>query len=139
MSLAKTPTASRPQPEYISELLHRLGGVPANRVRLRPTPGTATERDVLAIRDHEDRLCELVDGVLVETMGYGMRCWRWPRPTSSVRRPRRLGIVALGRNAAVALGLVRMPDVSFISWNRLPDRRFLRSSPGNWPDLRLRC
>ena len=34
-------------------------------------PGTATEQDVIRLDDHEDRLCELIDGTLVEkTMGY---------------------------------------------------------------------
>ena len=36
-----------------------------------PPPGTATEKDVTELDDHADRLCELIDGVLVEkTMGY---------------------------------------------------------------------
>src|SRR5688500_14488059 len=50
----------------IADLLHHLGGVPPHRVRLRPLPGTATFQDVLDADAHEDRLCELVDGILVE-------------------------------------------------------------------------
>ncbi len=35
------------------------------------SPGTATERDVIAVHDRENRLCELVDGALVEkVMGF---------------------------------------------------------------------
>ena len=55
----------------VAELLHYLGDIPAERVRLQPAPGTATETDVVAVNEQENRLCELVDGILVEkTMGY---------------------------------------------------------------------
>jgi hypothetical protein len=55
----------------IADLMDRLGGISPARVRFRPPPGTATERDVLDVEAREDRLCELVDGVLVEkVMGF---------------------------------------------------------------------
>jgi hypothetical protein len=50
----------------MGDLLIQLGGVSPDRVRLRPPPGTATERDLLEIHRREDRLYELVNGVLVE-------------------------------------------------------------------------
>src|SRR5436190_15295599 len=53
--------------ESVADLLEALGDVPANRVLLRPAPGTATEADVIAIfRGPGSRLCELIDGTLVE-------------------------------------------------------------------------
>ena len=52
----------------VADLLRRLGGVPASRVRLVPTPGTATEKDVINVLDRENRPCELVEG----------RWWRKP-------------------------------------------------------------
>jgi hypothetical protein len=52
--------------DTLADLLEHLGGIHPNRVRFRPAPGTATEKDVLAIHDREGRLHELVDGVLVE-------------------------------------------------------------------------
>jgi hypothetical protein len=59
-----------PKLRNFAELVDRLGGVPLDRIRLQPPPGTATVNDVVEIDAHEDRLCELVDGVLVEkTMG----------------------------------------------------------------------
>ena len=65
------PAATASQDLTIADLLHRLGGIPARRVRLVPTPGTATEQDVIKIHDRTNRLCELVDGVLVEkVMGF---------------------------------------------------------------------
>ena len=50
----------------VADLLDRLGGVPLDRIRMRPFPGSATVQDVIEACDHEDRLCELVEGVLVE-------------------------------------------------------------------------
>src|SRR5438270_11147773 len=49
-----------------ADMLDRLGGIPLDRILSRPAPGTATEQDVVDIHDREDRLCELVDGVLIE-------------------------------------------------------------------------
>ncbi len=48
----------------MADLLRELGDIPPDRVLLRPCP--ATEADVVWLDDHADRLCELVDGVLVE-------------------------------------------------------------------------
>jgi len=57
--------------DTVADLLDRLGGVPPERVRWRPVPGSATEKDVIDAVCHEDRLCELVDGTLVEkAMGF---------------------------------------------------------------------
>jgi hypothetical protein len=57
--------------ETLADLLEQLGGIAPERVRFRPPPGTATEKDMLEVEAHEDRLCELVDGVLVEkAMGW---------------------------------------------------------------------
>src|SRR5439155_3071225 len=55
----------------VADLLKGLGNIPPERVWFRPVPGTATEQDVIDMDAHQDRLCELVDGVLVEkTVGY---------------------------------------------------------------------
>ena len=50
----------------LADLVDRFGPMPAERIRTNPPPGTATEQDVIDIEEHESRLCELVDGVLVE-------------------------------------------------------------------------
>jgi hypothetical protein len=64
--------------ETIADLIKRLGDIPADRVRLRPWPGTATEQDVLTIRQRERRLYELVDGTLVEkAMGFRESYLAW--------------------------------------------------------------
>ena len=113
--------------DTLADLLEHLGGIHPNRVRFRPAPGTAIEKDVLAIHDHEGRLYELVDGVLVEK-AVGLRESFLAIALASLLRgfvrPRNLGLVT-GETGMMRLmtGLVRIPDVAFISWDRLPNRR----------------
>jgi Uma2 family endonuclease len=114
-------------PETLADLVRQLGGIPLKRIRLRPLPGTATERDVLAVERRENRLCELVDGVLVEkAVGFreSLVACALIEFLRAFVRPRKLGVVA-GPDGMVRLtsGLVRIPDVSFVSWDRLPGRR----------------
>jgi Uma2 family endonuclease len=126
--------------ETLADLLQYLGGIAPDRVRFRPPPGTATEEDVLAIHTREGRLYELIDGVLVEK-AVGLResylasvlitiLW-------SFVRPRNLGIVTgEAGTLRLALGLVRIPDVAFISWQRLSGRRIpTEPIPALAPDL----
>ena len=47
----------------MSDLLRRLGDIPADRVRFVPAPGTAKAGDLLK---PENENCELVEGTLVE-------------------------------------------------------------------------
>jgi Uma2 family endonuclease len=52
------------------ELQAELGDIPAYRILVDPAPGKATEDDLHRLNERHDRLCELIDGVLVEkTMG----------------------------------------------------------------------
>jgi Uma2 family endonuclease len=116
-----------PNTATIGDLLKRLGNIPAERVRLNPTPGTATEKDVLDVLDRENRPCELVEGTLVEkTMGYEESAIAGLLITflNNYIRPRKLGIVT-GADGTIRLfpGLVRIPDVAFASWGRFPDRK----------------
>ncbi len=55
----------------LADLFDRFGPMPLWRIRMHPAPGTATPEHVLAAHRRDKRLCELVDGVLVEKpMGY---------------------------------------------------------------------
>src|ERR1700682_1043584 len=58
----------------VADLLALFGPVPVHRIRMNPPPGAATEEDeedVVEIANREGRLCELVQGVLLEkAMGY---------------------------------------------------------------------
>jgi len=109
-------------------LAERFGPIPAHRIRTRPLPGLATEDDVVEIHDRENRLCELVDGVLVEkTMGAyeSMIAVEIARLIGNWVKPRKLGTV-LGADGMLRLapGLVRIPDVAFLSMAKFPNGRF---------------
>jgi Uma2 family endonuclease len=123
-----------------AELLKKLGNIPAERVLLDPPPGTATEKDVLAVERREGRICELVDGVLVEkTMGA-------PESFLALRiafflqlflERHKLGFLT-GADGTLRLwpGLVRIPDVAFVSWDQLPNRKVPKKPiPDLYPDL----
>jgi Uma2 family endonuclease len=50
----------------VEDLAARVGAIPLWRIRNDPRPGCASEEDVERILRAEDRICELIDGVLVE-------------------------------------------------------------------------
>jgi Uma2 family endonuclease len=111
----------------LADVLRQLGGISPRRIRFHPAPGTATEHDVIAIRDRERRLFELVDGVLVEkVMGYweSVLAIELAGLLRDFVKPRKLGTIA-GEAGMPLLspGLVRIPDLSFISPARLADHR----------------
>ncbi|QOV92511.1 Uma2 family endonuclease [Humisphaera borealis] len=131
---------SSPSIPTIADLLDRLGGVPASRVRYFPLPGSATEQDVIDIEARENRLFELVDGTLVEKgMGYreSMLAVAIASALFGFVRPRKLGLVATADGMMRILpDQVRIPDVSFTSRERLPDGRVPTASiPSISPDL----
>jgi Uma2 family endonuclease len=116
-----------PKGATVADVLEQLGGISPRRVQMNPAPGTATEHDLLAVLDHENRLCELVDGTLVEkVMGYeeGYLALWLGGLMSVYAEEHDLGIVA-GADATVRLmpGLVRIPDISFVGWERVPNRK----------------
>jgi Uma2 family endonuclease len=54
-----------------SEVIAHFGDIPIARILTAPSPGEATEADVIRLHECHDRLCELIDGTLVEkTMGW---------------------------------------------------------------------
>ncbi|MEO6811947.1 MAG: Uma2 family endonuclease [Isosphaeraceae bacterium] len=126
----------------LADLLDQLGDVPPSRVLMRPAPGQATEADVLTVNDREGRLCELVDGVLVEkAMGYSASALAMilGRLLLNFVLPRNLGLVT-GADGMVRLfpGLVRIPDVAFASWDRVPGRTMPKDPiPDLVPDLAI--
>jgi len=130
------PTAF-PMEGTFADVQQRLGGIPLERIHLYPWPGLATERDVLDVHARTGRLCELVDGILVEkpmgfyesalatVIGHFLR---------NYLEQRNLGIV--GGEAGMLKILrnrIRIPDVSFIRWDRLPPGR--APVPAVSPDL----
>ena len=130
-------TEAPPRFRTVAELLHRLGDIPPERVRLRPTPGEATERDLLK---PDGRLCELVEGVLVEkAMGYdeSLLAIELAMTLAAFVKRHRLGEVT-GADGTMRLmpGLVRIPDIAFISRRHLPKKGEPRHPiPDLAPDL----
>jgi Uma2 family endonuclease len=124
----------------LADLLERFGPIPAARIRYDPPPGTATEEDVVALEARDNRLFELVDGVLVEkAMGFyeSYLAMRLAQFLLAFVEQHDLGIVA-GADGMLRLapGLVRIPDVSFVSWDKLPQRQIPRQPiPDLAPDL----
>src|SRR5437764_15378666 len=110
-----TPT-SRPRFETAADWLHSLGDVPLERIVFDPWPGTATEADLLRLVEG-DKLCELIDGTLVE------KPRGWEESIIAANVIIEIGIYIKRTNAGVVSGAdatlrmasngrVRLPDVS---------------------------
>jgi Uma2 family endonuclease len=127
----------------IADLVDHLGGIPPERILLDPLPGTATEEDVIAAEAaREKRLCELIDGVLVEkAMGAkeSLIAVVIISLMEAFVEEHDLGVV-LGADGMLRLwpGRVREPNVSFISWDRLPGNEMPEEPiPDLAPDLAI--
>ena len=101
---------------------------PFRRIRQNPPPGHGTLDDVVRLNDHEDRLYELVDGILVEkTVGYleSFIAGKVLMLLKAFVEMQNLGLVAgEGGMMKLDIDLVRIPDVSFVSSDRVPGGRF---------------
>ena len=114
----------------LGDLLRRLGGIPLDRIRFDPPPGSAMEEDLIAIQGRKEGLFELVNGCIVEK---AMGC-REATVTSLLiasvggyLRGNDLGF-GVGPNCLfrVGGGVVRSPSLAFIAWDKLPRRRVPR-------------
>jgi Uma2 family endonuclease len=125
--MATAATTLAPNDWTVADLLTQLGGVSPERIRLNPRPGTATQEDLLEFQARTGRLCELVDGVLVEkVMGspeallasfISHLLWQYLEVHD-------LGIVlAPDGLLRIFAPQIRAPDVSFIRWERFPNRQ----------------
>jgi Uma2 family endonuclease len=115
-------------PENVAELVHRLGDIPLERIRMQPPPGTATVADLLAWNyAKQGPLCELVEGVLVEKgMSYLAAILEVAISTALAiyNKSHRLGVItsASGEHQ-LRPKLVRLPDVGYAFWHRFPEGR----------------
>jgi Uma2 family endonuclease len=120
-----TSTTTIPPPDTVADLIHRLGDITPDRIRMDPPPGRATFDDLVRVNEqHTGQVCEWVENSLVEkAMGFN-ESW--------------LAVIIIGRFDAYLLahdvgmctapdgvmkilpGIGRAPDVSFISWKSLP-------------------
>jgi Uma2 family endonuclease len=106
------------------EFLHSIGDVPMSRVIFTPLPGTATEQDLLRFVEKDKRLCELIDGTLVEKpVGFeeSQIAINLGTALSNFVKPRKLGMVA-GSDATIRMvsGRIRLPDVCYVSFADIP-------------------
>jgi Uma2 family endonuclease len=128
-AIAPSPQIAAPAPvvRTLADLLHDLGDVSPKRILIDPPPGTATEADVIRYVDGDDKhLVELIDGTLVEkAMGayegrVGILVGHY---IETFLETNDLG-VTFGADATLRIlpRQVRLPDVSFVSWVKLPNR-----------------
>ena len=124
------PPVALPHYWTLADLQGHLGGVPLDRIRLFPPLGTATVEDALNVAAREDRLCELVDGVLVEkTMASyesilaGILIYLL---NAYLEKDARGVVLAPDGMLRILPTKMRIPDVSFISWDRFPGRKLPR-------------
>ena len=109
----------------LEDRLADLGGIAPSRVRAFPAPGSATLADLIESQRTDDRLCELVDGTLVEKpMGWqesllAMVLIQWLRNYLDVNP---MGVVT-GPDGTTRLfdKTARAADVAFFCWERMPD------------------
>lgn len=122
------------------DLTERFGAIPLHRIIWNPPPGTATVADALSLDDHEDRLCELIDGTLIEK---DYNCYASYLATQTtvailgVVKQEDLGVVT-GAGGPMQLfpDQLRIPDAAFISWDHLKDSGFPENpAPLFAPDL----
>jgi Uma2 family endonuclease len=124
----------------LADIQHLLGNVPLNRIAIHPTLGSATEKDVERYQTIEGKLFELEFGILVEkTMGWyeSLIGVLVAHALRTYLDEHDLGQV-LGADGLIQLmpGVVKIPDVSFIAWNRFPSERLPRSPiPNLIPNL----
>ncbi|MEM6798838.1 MAG: Uma2 family endonuclease [Planctomycetota bacterium] len=111
----------------LAELQQAIGGVPLDRIRMVPPPGSAALADAISADKMSEPICELVDGVLIEkAVGYreSLLAATLIQLLGDFVRKHDLGLLA-GADAISEYyaGCVRAPDVSFVSWGRLPGRQ----------------
>lgn len=118
------PFAALPAVWTVAEMQERLGDISAERILIIPSPGTATVEDVERVRNSTGRICELVDGTLVQkTVG-------WYESHLAVILSHLIQGFLDNNNLGMVLGpdgtleiladTVRAADVSFIRWEKFP-------------------
>jgi Uma2 family endonuclease len=134
-------TAIAPKYDNAQQWHDDLGDVPLSRIVFDPWPGTATEEDLLQLVEHDKRLCELIDGTLVEKAMGVEESFVAAAICSIVRtfvKPRKLGSVSVtdATLRLVSSNRIRLPDVAFFSTHRLAESPVpLPKVPRMAPDL----
>jgi Uma2 family endonuclease len=131
MSTVIEPTSApppAPQPrstETLADLLHRLGDMPANRVRLDPPVGRATLDDLIAVNEAKlGPICEWVEGTLVEKAVGQLESWLIAIIIGQFDRYLEQNDIGLIYAPDAVLRILpdigRAADVAFVAWASLP-------------------
>jgi Uma2 family endonuclease len=124
----------------MADLLDHLGGIPPSRVRLQPPPGTATEKDLLRVLDHEDCLAELIDGTIVEKPMATRESMLTVELIFFLKlylRQHDLGaLTAPDGTLRLEVGQVRASDIALIRWEQMPGKVYPSAPIASlFPDL----
>ena len=136
-TLPETPAEESTSTYTLADLIDQLDGVPPDRIRLRPTPGTATEAQLVAINEGKYGLCELIDGTLVEK-AVGIF-----ESVLAAVLIRRIGNFLAGNRIGFVFGAdamfrmvssnIRLPDVAFLRSDRFPGGKVPRIAVAEVP------
>jgi Uma2 family endonuclease len=116
------------------DLVEKFGPIPLRRLRWNHRLGGATETDAVTVHERDGHLCELVQGILVEkVMGQyeSLVAAELIYLLKAFLRGKTQGKV-FGADGMMKLepGLIRIPDVSFVSSERLR-----QNTPTPWQPL----
>jgi Uma2 family endonuclease len=133
--------SSTPGTGTFAELLDRLGVTP-DRILMDPPPGKATVKDLLRVMERTERLFELVEGTLVEkVMGYlegSVAMWLGHLLQQYLDSNDIGNLAGSDSTMRIMPGLVRLPDLSFVRWEKLPGRVLpTKPAPDLAPDLAI--
>lgn len=123
--LADAPFTDTPPTQWtIADVHAHLPGFPDDRILTCPSPGTATEKDLLQAESRTGYICELIDGTLVKKTMATKESMLALELAYFLRRyleGNDIGALTGGDGLLRILHRqVRAPDVSFIRWERLP-------------------
>jgi Uma2 family endonuclease len=124
------------------ELLAELGDVPPTRIVLRPAPGHATEAALLRRVERLGRPCELIERTLVDkpvgAREAGLQMWLGFHLQLYLTSHDRGCLFGSDGPFRLWPGLVRLPDLTFVSWEKLPGRVYPNTPiAGVVPDLAI--
>lgn len=129
-----TPRSTRlPTDWSLADIQNHVGGVPLERILAFPPPGFATVEDVEEMDVKTDRLCELIDGILVQKTAVFrdalISTYLASELCMFVSKHKLGHVLPASGKLQVLPNRVRIPDACFISWSRFPDGRLPISVP----------
>lgn len=121
----------------VRDLIDRLGSISPDRIRLHPTPGKAVEADVVQLNESKSSLFELIDGTIVEKAMEIFESRLAVVLIGVLERYFESSPIALAFGAdgmfRMAMGNIRLPDVSVVLRSRFPGGKLTRVAVGAVP------